>query len=229
MAGMFAAFGTVSAIYQREISGKGQKVDVAMLDSQVAMLENAVAKYSANGIVPQPMGLRHPVITPFDGFETQDGHIIIACGNDRLFQALCEVLELGELLQDERFLTNPKRTEHVDELTPLIAQKLKMNTTAHWTEKLLAKNVPCAPINTIDKLFEDPQIAARNMLVEVEQLNAGKFKIAGNPVKMSLVDAADEVSHDPAPEIGVHTQEVLTDLLGYSAEEAEAYIRSVQS
>ncbi|MCL2564006.1 MAG: CoA transferase [Oscillospiraceae bacterium] len=227
MAGMFAAFGAVSALYQRVASGTGQKVDVAMLDSQIAMLENAIAKYSANGIVPQPIGLRHPVITPFDGFETKDGHIIVACGNDRLFRALCEVLDLESLPQDERFLTNALRTEHIDALTPIIAQTLRTNTTAHWMELLLAKNVPCGPINTIDKLFEDPQVAARNMLVEVEQPDVGKIKLAGNPVKMSPVEAADEVSHDPAPEIGSHTREVLIDLLGYSAEEAEAYMDSI--
>ena len=226
MAGMFGAFGTVSALYQRAVSGKGQKVDVAMFDSQVAILENAVTKYAATGVVAGPLGLRHPSITPFAGYKTKDSYVIVACGNNRLFQSFCEVIEAQELSSDERFKTNPLRNEKVEALTELIQQKMLARTTAEWMELLITKDVPCGPINTIDKLFTDPQVAARNMLVEVEQPNIGKVKVVGNPVKMSLVEPADELMHGPAPGLGDNTLELLTGLLGYSRQEAADYIES---
>ena len=226
VAGMFGAFGAVSALYKRAISGKGQKVDVAMLDSQLAILENAVIKYAATGVVPGPIGLRHPSIAPFEGYKTKDSYVIVACGNNRLFQLFCEVINAQELLHDERFKTNPLRNENADILSQLIQLKMLERTTAQWVELLVAKEVPCGPINTIDKLFSDPQIAARNMLVEVDQPNIGKVKVAGNPVKMSLVEPADELMPGPTPALGGNTMEVLTGLLGYSEQEAAAYIKS---
>ncbi|MCL1994306.1 MAG: CoA transferase [Spirochaetes bacterium] len=227
-AGMFAAFGAVSALYQRAVTGKGQKVDVAMLDSQVAILENAVAKYAATGAVAGPLGMRHPSITPFEGYKTKDGHVIVACGNNRLFQSFCEAIGLPELPEDERFKTNPLRNENVEILSPLITEKMLGRTTAQWMEILGEKNVPCGPINTIDKLFQDPQIAARNMLVEVQQPGIGKVKVAGNPVKMSLVDSADELPPGIAPQLGGNTRDVMTGLLGYSEEEAAQYVQSYE-
>ena len=227
-AGMFGAFGAVSALYQRTLSGKGQKVDVAMLDGQVAILENAIAKYSATGVVPEPLGLRHPSITPFAAFRTKDSKVIVACGNDRLFKAFCEAIGAEELLDDERFASNALRNNYVDALSLLIEEKTTRRVTSEWMELLVGKGVPCGPINTIDKLFEDPQVLARNMLVEIEQPKIGKIKVAGNPVKMSLVDAADELPGDPAPGIGEHTVDVLTKLLGYGEQEAIEYFQSFQ-
>ena len=223
--GMYAAFGALAALYQRTVTGVGQKVDIALLDCQVAILENAIARYSATGFIPSPLGLRHPLITPFEGYQTKDRILIIAAGNDTLFTRLCRVIGLPELIDDPRFLTNASRTEHVDELRVLLEAKLAEKTADEWMELLLAADIPCGPINTVDKLFENPQLAARNMLVEVEQPGIGKIAVAGNPVKLSTVPPKDELPKEPAPRIGQHTREVLINLLDYSPEEADAYIK----
>ena len=223
--GMFAAFGTVNALFAREKTGLGQKVDIAMLDCQVAILENAVAKYSATGVVAGPLGSRHPLITPFQAFKTSDSHIIIACGNNNLFNRLCGIIGLEELIDDPRFATNALRTDNVEQLEELIQGKILEKTTAEWLEILLKADLPSAPINTIDKLFLDPQLAARNMLVEVEQTGIGKVKVAGNPIKLSSVPPEDELPDLPAPQIGEHTKEILVEMLGYSEADAERYIK----
>jgi len=223
--GMYAAYGALSALYARNVSGIGQKVDIALLDCQVAILENAVARFSSTGHIPGPLGLRHALITPFEGFMAKDGYIIIACGNDNLFSRLCEVIGLPELIADPHFDSNPNRTEHVRELKKLLEEKLSEKNADEWMEILLAQDIPCGPINTVDKLFSNPQLAARNMLVEVEQPKIGKVTVAGNPVKLSTVPPEDELPHEPAPAIGQHTREILVDLLGYSEESADAYTK----
>lgn len=224
IAGMFGAFGAVNALYARNFTGRGQMVDVAMFDSQVAILENAVAKYGATGIVPQPMGLKHPSITPFEGYQTKDGYVIAACGNNNLFEKLCIAIDRPELITDPRFDNNQNRNKHIHELTDLIQEKMYARTTAEWIDIFVEAGIPCSPINTIDKLFKDPQVAARNMLVEVEQTNMGKVKVAGNPVKMSEMLPEEEVPAGPAPQLGDHTREVMINMLGYTEEEADAYI-----
>ena len=226
VAGMFGAFGTVNALYQRAITGKGQKVDVAMLDCQLAILEAALTRYAVAGSISGPLGLRHPTITPFAGYKTKDSYVIVACGNDRIFQLFCKTAGLEALLEDERFKTNPLRCDHVDIITPIIQNKMLERTTAEWMEVLIAADVPCGPINTVDKIFTDPQVAARNMLVEKEHPIIGKVKVTGNPVKMSLVKPEDELPHDPSPGVGEHTLEVMTGILGYSEKEAADYFQS---
>jgi CoA:oxalate CoA-transferase len=225
VAGMYGAFGAVSALYQRRDTGLGQKVDIAMLDCQAAILENAVSKYSATGVVPAPLGLRHAAIAPFEAYKTADSNIVIACGNDNLFTRMCAAIGSPELSQDLRFDTNANRMGNVQALAALIQKKISQRTTKEWMDLLVQEGIPCGPINTIDKLFEDPQIKARNMLVEVEQPNIGKIKVAGNPVKLSSVRPEDELPKSPAPAIGEHTHEILVELLGYSGEEADRYIQ----
>ncbi|MDP2965190.1 MAG: CaiB/BaiF CoA-transferase family protein [Pelolinea sp.] len=223
--GMFAAYGTLAALYERRVTGIGQKVDIAMLDCQVAILENAVAKYSATGIVPGPMGLKHPLISPFEAFKTKDSYVIVACGNNNLFNHLCEVIGSPDLVNDPRFDNNAHRNANIHELSDLIQAKIYDKTTAEWMDILVNEGIPCGPINTIDKLFVDPQLKARNMLVEVEQGNIGKIKVAGNPVKLSTVSPEDELPKGSAPEIGEHTKDILVNLLGYTEEQAEKYIK----
>ena len=225
-AGMFGAFGAVSALYQRAISGKGQKVDIAMLDCQMAILEAAITRYATTGAIAGPLGLRHPSITPFAGYKTKDSYVIVACGNDRIFSEFCHATGLEVLLEDDHFKTNPLRCQNVDVLTPIIQNKMLERTTAEWMEIFIKKDVPFGPINTVDKLFKDPQVAARNMLVDIEQPLIGKVKVTGNPVKMSLVEPADELPHEPAPGIGENTLEVMTSLLEYSEQEAVEYFKS---
>ena len=226
-AGMFGAFGAVNALYERLMTGEGQKVDVAMFDSQVAILENAVVKYSGTGQIPGPLGLRHPSITPFEAYRTKDSYIIAASGNNNLFRRFCGVIGLPELADDPRFDTNLNRNRHMVELSDLIQEKMLLRGTAEWMKIFLEADIPCGPINTVDKLFEDPQLKARNMLVEVEQPEIGRIKVAGNPVKMSAMREEEELPDLPAPGLGADTKEILLDLLGLSEKEAEDYLSGI--
>jgi CoA:oxalate CoA-transferase len=142
-----------------------------------------------------------------------------------VFTRLCRVIGLPELCSDERFLTNASRTDHVDELRELLEARLADKAADEWMEILQAEDIPCGPINTIDKLFENPQLAARNMLVEVDQPGIGKVSVAGNPIKYSTVPTEEELPKDPAPSVGQHTREILVDLLGYTSDDADAYLK----
>ncbi len=225
LAGIYAAYGTLAALFARTATGLGQKVDIAMLDCQVSILENAVARYSSTGQVPGPLGLRHPIISPFEAFKSKDSYVIVACGNNNLFAQLCEVLGTPEWVSDPRFDSNPHRNVNISELAPLIQSKMMEKTTSEWMEIFTNAGLPCGPINTIDKLFDDPQLQARNMLVEVEQGRIGKVKVAGNPIKLSSVPPEDELPKIPAPQIGEHTKDILINLLGYTDDQAEKYIK----
>lgn len=184
-AGLFTAIGILAALNNRNQTGKGQKVDVAMLDCQVAILENAIARYVVTGEVPKPGGNRHPSIVPFEPFETSNGEIMVAAGNDALWAAFCKVIGREELIEDERFKTNPLRNENYDELRPLIADPMKEKTTEEWQHLLDQAGIPNGPINTIDKVIEDPQVLAREMIVEIDHPVAGKLKVPGIPIKFS--------------------------------------------
>lgn len=212
IAGMFTAYGIMMALHHRGNTGEGQKVDVGMLDCQVAVLENAIARYVTSGLVPTPLGNRHPSISPFSSFTAQDGHIIVGAGNDRLWTKLCNILEKPELLTDSRFDNNSNRTAHVKELTGILNEVFSKKTIAEWMTVLEEAELPCAPINTVDKIVNDPQIKAREMIVEVEHPVAGHLKMAGLPIKMSATPGAVE---RPAPLLGQHTAELLKEILGW--------------
>lgn len=217
--GLFTAIGILAALNNRHETGKGQKVDVAMLDSLVAILENAVARYVVTGEAPKPGGNRHPSIVPFEPFDTKNGEVVVAAGNDVLWAKFCEVLGKEELINDERFATNPLRNENYDQLRPLIAEPMKEKTTEEWLEILDKAGVPNGPINTIDKVLQDPQVIAREMIVEVEHPVAGNLKMPGVPIKLS--DTPGSV-RTPAPLLGQHTEEILKELLGYDDEKIQS-------
>jgi len=219
---MFTAYGVMLALYHRERSGEGQKVDVGMLDCQVAVLENAIARYVTSGIVPQPLGNRHPSITPFSSFTAKDGHIIVGAGNDRLWERLVNILGRPDLAADPRFATNADRTANVKELTAILNSIFQQRTIAEWIETLEAAGLPCAPINTIDRIVNDPHIKAREMIVELEHPVAGKLKVPGVPVKMSATPGAAE---RPAPLLGQHTAEILQELLGWDEQEIKGFFQ----
>ena len=225
MAGMFTAYGVMMALFHRERTGEGQKVDVGMLDCQVAVLENAIARYVTSGIVPKPLGNRHPSITPFASFTAKDGHIIVGAGNDRLWQKLCNLLERPALLTDPRFLDNAARTANVKELSAILDSIFIHKTISQWLDELEAAGLPCAPINTIDKVVNDPHIAARNMIIEVEHPVAGKLKMAGAPVKMS---AAPTIASSPAPLLGQHTAAIMKDLLGWDEDKTRKFFQKIE-
>lgn len=217
-AGLFTAIGILAALNNRNQTGKGQKVDVAMLDCQVAILENAIARYVVTGEVPKPGGNRHPSIVPFEPFETSNGEIMVAAGNDALWAAFCKVIGREELIEDERFKTNPLRNENYDELRPLIADPMKEKTTEEWQHLLDQAGIPNGPINTIDKVIEDPQVLAREMIVEIDHPVAGKLKVPGIPIKFSRTPGKIRRT---APLLGEHTDEILKELLDMDSKEIQ--------
>jgi CoA:oxalate CoA-transferase len=221
-AGVFSAIGILGAIHNREKTGKGQMVDVAMLDCMVSILENAVARYTTTGQDPVPIGNRHPSIAPFTSVKTSDGFVNIACGNDLLWQNLCKVLDIKELANDERFVTNPLRCENMDKLIPILTEKMEKNTTDFWLEKLEEAHVPAGPINKIGEVLQDPQVIARNMLVELEHPIAGKVQVPGTPIKYS--ETNNEIQK-AAPTLGQNNNDILSEL-GYSQREIENLLKA---
>jgi len=213
IAGMFGVIGIISAIYERMFTGKGQMVDVAMLDGQVAVLENAIARYAINGEVPGPIGSRHPSITPFGGFKTKDSWVIIACGNQAIWERFCKVVNREDLLEVEEFKTNEKRTENYEKIKPILGKIIVKKTTEEWLKIFESGSVPASAINTVDKLFNDPQVKARKMIIQAEQPGMGKIYVAGNPIKLSTL--TEEVVTEAAPNIGEHTDEILQNFLNY--------------
>lgn len=220
IAGMFTAYGVMLALFHRERTGEGQKIDVGMLDCQLAVLENAIARYVTSGSVPGPIGNRHPSITPFSSFTAKNGYIIVGAGNDRLWERLCNLLKRPELVKDERFSTNWQRTANVKELNTILNDLFKEKTIEEWLSALEAAGLPCAPINTVDRVVNDPHIQAREMIIEVEHPVAGKLKMPGVPVKMSRTPGAVE---RPAPLLGQHQAEILRELLGWDEAKTKAF------
>ena len=218
-ASLYTAIGILAALQYRNNTGLGQKVDVSMLDCQVSILENAITRYQVDGQLPQPIGNRHPTIAPFQAFKASDGYFVIGCGNDSLWKKLCEAIIRQDLFDNEKFATNNLRTQNLSLLTAELDKTISQKTAAEWVKIIDEAGVPCGPINTIDKLFEEPQILAREMIGDVEDKKAGTIKIAGNPIKMTYLE---EKGHRlPAPEIGENNLEILSTLLGLSAKEIE--------
>jgi len=209
-AGLFTAIGIASALHHRHATGQGMKVDVAMLDCQVAILENALSRYFLTNRSPQPLGARHASIAPFAAFATADGHIIIAAGTDALFGKLCAALGRPDLARDARFLTNDLRAEHVDALSAALEAILRARGSAEWLKLLEDAGVPCGPINDIAAIANDPQIRARNMIVAIDDPEAGPLKLAGNPIKLSAFP--DPPSRPAAPALDGDRAAILKDL-----------------
>ena len=180
-AGLFTTIGICSALYDRATTGEASKIDVAMLDCQVAILENAIARYAATGDVPGPLGARHPSITPFSAFAAADGHFVIAAGNDLLFRRLCTVIGCPGVTDDPRFATNALRTEHHAELQAEIEYALRSETVATWLERLEAADLPCGPINDVAAVLAHPQVRARNMVVRVDDDRLDGLGDGGQP------------------------------------------------
>lgn len=210
VAGIFSVIGALLALIHKQKTGEGQLVDVSMMDCQVAILENAVARYVTTGIIPKPLGNRHPSITPFCSFTAKDGSIIVGAGNDRLWVKLCNILNRPDLLVDERFASNPLRTNNVAALHQILNEELQKETVAEWMEKLEGAGVPCAPINNVKNLIEDPQLKEREMFVEVEHPIAGKLKMPGIPIKMSVTPGEIKT---PAPILNHDLYSILYDLM----------------
>lgn len=206
-AGLFTALGVVAALHQRAHTGAGTHVDVAMLDCQVALLENAFARFAASGEVPGPLGSRHPSIAPFQAFAARDGHLVIAAGNDALFRRLCARLGRPELADDPRFASNAARTDHVAELAAALEEALASHDVATWLARLEEDGIPCAPIRDVAQVAADPQIAARRMLVEVDGAPGAELRVPGNPIKSAGIP--DPPRRPGAPELDADRARIL--------------------
>lgn len=217
-AGLFAAIGILSALRERDVSGRGQMVDVAMLDCQVSLMENPLVRYLATGEVPRPIGNTHPTANPMGAYPTKDGNLIIAVGNDSLWKTFCHSIGKEEWIQDERFLSNAKRTENIAQLGELLAQLFRSRNTTEWIELLEKTGIPCGPINSVDQVAHDPNVAFREMIVSVPHPTAGEVKMSGVAIKMSRTPGG--IASSP-PRLGEHNHEVLKNFLGYSLERIE--------
>jgi len=210
MTGMYATIAICAALVHRERSGTGQHLDLALLDTQVGILANQGMNYLATGEVPGRIGNAHPNIVPYQPFKTRDGDIILACGNDNLFNKFCEVAGCRHLAQDARFATNSKRVENREAITLLLADIFAKRTTQAWCDALEAAGVPNGPINNLKQVFEEPQVAARGMKIALEHPLAGKVPLIASPMKFSGSPLEHKV---PPPTLGQHTDEVLRGLL----------------
>jgi CoA:oxalate CoA-transferase len=220
-AGLFTAIGILSALHERERSGKGQLIDISMLDCQVAVLENAFTRYFATGEPPRPLGTRHPISTPFQAFPTKDGHIVIALGFglENAWEVFCALIGCMEVLDDPRFMTPGLRTKNHAELEPILIKGLSQRTTADWLAEFEPVGIPCGPLHTIPEAASYPQVAARNMFVEVESDRGNRLRLPNSPLKLSRTPP--EVSDGP-PSAGAHTRDILAGLLGLSESEIDA-------
>lgn len=208
-AGLYGAGAIQGALFHRERTGETQKLDISMLDCQVTLLENAIAQTHVRGAPPGPIGARHPAIAPFGMFRARDGYLAIAAGNDALFATLCTALGLDALQGDPRFATNPSRMEHVDALTEAMNAALATADRAAWFARLEAAGIPCGPINTVADVLADPQVAARNMIVHIDD-EAGPFPTPGNPIKSSIFP--DPATRPAAPRLDEHREAILGKL-----------------
>ena len=207
--GMYASIAICAAIANRAETGKGQHLDLALLDSQIALMSYQNTNYFATGKPPARIGNLHPNIVPYQPFKTSDGSVILACGNDNLFRKFCDVAGCSALTADPRFATNGKRVENRAEMTRLLQEIFAKRTTRDWVESLEAAGVPNGPINNIAQVFEEPQVKARNIKIELDHPIAGKMPLVASPMRFS----GTPIEHTMAPPtLGQHTEDVLRSL-----------------
>jgi CoA:oxalate CoA-transferase len=211
-AGLYTAVAVNAALVHRLKTGEATKVDIGMFDCQIALLENAVMRYTVEKEIPGPLGSRHPTIVPFQSFQTRDGAIIISAGNDALFVKMCNALGLTSLPASPDYKTNALRGKHHGKLEAEIETLLKTETTAHWISVLAKADVPCGPINNVEQALAHPQVAARNMLVEVPDGSGGTLRLSGNPIKMSAFE--DPRTRPAAPDLDADRAAILSYIGG---------------
>jgi CoA:oxalate CoA-transferase len=217
-AGQFLAIAILAALQERHTSGEGQMIDLSMLDCQLAIQENAFVRYLATGEVPHALGTRHPVFTPFQVFPTKDGYIAVATmgGVQDQWPLFCAVIDRVDLIDDEKFESGWQRAQSHDELEPVLNDAMKKRTTDEWIKAFEEVNIPCGPVNTIDRVAADPQVAYRDMIIELHHPGAGSFKVVNTPIKLSRT--ACKIEHS-CPELGEHTDNILKGMLGLSDSE----------
>jgi len=223
LTGLYAGNAMLAALAYREVSGLGQHIDLALLDVQVACLGNQSMNYLTTGIAPKRMGNAHPNIVPYQDFPTADGDMILAIGNDSQFAKFCAIAGHPEWAADVRFVSNAARVRHRDELIPLLRQATVQQTSAAWIAVLEAAGVPCGPINNLAQVFDDPQVRARGLRVELPHPLAGSVPQVASPIRLS---ATPVEYRRPPPLLGEHTREVLSELLGLDAARIETLAAS---
>jgi formyl-CoA transferase len=216
MTGMYSTIAVCAAIANRERTGQGQHIDMALLDTQVGFLANQGANFLVTGEAPARLGNTHPNIVPYQSVPTKDGAIIIACGNDNLFNKLCDLIGQPSLKTDARFATNAARVANRDVLDPILDELFGKKTTVEWVAALEGAGVPCGPINNLKEVFENEQVKARELKVEIEHPTAGKVALIRSPMRFSETPVEYTV---PPPLLGQHTDEVLSKVLGKTADE----------
>jgi CoA:oxalate CoA-transferase len=208
--GLYTTIALNAALLHRERTGEATKVDVALFDCQLALLENAIMRYTTSGEIPGPLGARHPSITPFEAFKAKDGDIIIAAGNDGLWVKLTEALGHPELAQRPEYKTNPLRNQNQPQLKAEIDAILSTNTRDHWIAVLEAAGLPCGPVNNVAQAVAHPQVEARNMLIDVDDATTGPLRFVGNPMKLSAFD--DPKTRAAAPDLDADRAKILREL-----------------
>ncbi|MFC2013418.1 CaiB/BaiF CoA transferase family protein [Chloroflexota bacterium] len=219
-AGLFLCIAILAALQERHVSGQGQMIDVSMLDCQLAIQENAFVRYLATGEVPRPMGTRHPVFTPFQVFPTKDGYIAVATmgGVRDQWPLFCAAIGRLDIMDDERFQTGWLRTKNYEALEPILNEAMKARTTDEWQKEFEIVGIPCGPVKSIDQVVADPQVSAREMIVEVHHPKAGNFNVVNTPIKLSRTQCRLERA---CPDLGEHSEDVLKGLLGIAQEEID--------
>lgn len=216
-AALFLCIATLAALRARDVGGQGQLIDVAMLDCQVAVLENAFVRYLNTGEIPRALGTRHPVVTPFQVFATEDGYISISIMG-RKWPLFCAAIDRIDIMDDPKFETGWLRTQNYQALEPILAGAIKARTTGEWITELENAGIPCGPVNTIDQVAADPQVAARDMFIELHHPKAGDLKAVNTPFKFSETPCRVTPT---IPDLGEHTEEVLGHLLGMTRADIE--------
>jgi CoA:oxalate CoA-transferase len=214
-AALYGVIAIMAALRIRDTTGVGQHLDIAMLDCQVAILEDALARFSASGKVPGPLGTRHPSITPFQQFHASDGYFVVGAGNESLWANLCEAIGMATLKDDVRFRTNATRTANHGELEAILNEHFRRQPRDHWLKLLAEAGVPAAPVNNVDEVSRNPHLAARKMILHADHPSFSGLLVPGTPLKET---GSQAVPNTRAPQLGEHTEQVLGRLLGYDSE-----------
>ncbi len=184
-AGVYACISILAALRVRDRTGKGQYIDISLLETTMSLLSNVASNYLISGEEAPRLGNGHPNIVPYQAFRTRDGYVVVSCGNDRLYQALCQLLGREDLAKDPSFATNPQRVRNREQLVPALQEEFLHRSTEEWLPELRAAGIPCGPINTVSQIFHDPHIQARDFVWECEHPTAGRIKLSGSPIHLS--------------------------------------------